>query len=133
LTLLEQWGFAAPRLLAADPRGERYGVPALLMTCLPGRPPGRTIAPAPRALEQLAAAALGLHRIPGPWSGIPGYRPYHDLRAPRPPVRSTRPELWERAFIVVAGAPPLDRAGSSPASWTGAQRRSARPAWTSAT
>lgn len=109
LILLEESGFAAPRLLAADPRGERCGVPALLMTCLSGRPPSRRAASSPRALEQLAATALTLHRIPGPWSGILGYRPYNDLHDPRPPEHSTRPDLWERAFTVVAGAPPVDR------------------------
>jgi aminoglycoside phosphotransferase (APT) family kinase protein len=109
LGLLERAGLATPRLIAADPPGERCGTPALLMTCLPGRPPSPRVRPSARSLEQLAEAAVALHRVPGPWPGIPGYRPYHDLRNPRPPRRSSRPELWERAFRVVAGAPPAHR------------------------
>ena len=109
LVLLERAGFAAPRLIAADPQGERCGTPALLMTCLAGRPASQETVCSARSLEQLASAAVALHRIPGPWPGIPGYRPYHDLRDPRPPRRSARSDLWERAFTVVAGAPPRDR------------------------
>jgi aminoglycoside phosphotransferase (APT) family kinase protein len=109
LVLLERADFAAPRLIAADPQGEHCGVPALLMTCVPGRPPSRRSVAAARSLEQLAAAALALHRIPAPWPGIPGYRPYNDLRDPRPPRHSTRPDLWERAFAIVAAAPPPQR------------------------
>src|SRR5258708_14610091 len=32
LVLLDRSGFAAPRLIAADPRGDRCGTPAILMT-----------------------------------------------------------------------------------------------------
>ncbi len=109
LVLLERAGFPAPRLLAADAGGERCGTPALLMTRLAGQSANHAPLPSARSLEQLASAALTLHRIPGPWPGIPGYQPYHDLRATTPPRRSAHPDRWKRAFTVVAGTPPPGR------------------------
>jgi aminoglycoside phosphotransferase (APT) family kinase protein len=107
LTLLERESFAAPRLLAADPRGDRCGTPALLMSHIPGEPPANLIIENESSLTQLATAILALHRIAQPWPGIPGYRPYHVLKDPRTPGRTTQPKLWERVFAELAdGAPP---------------------------
>jgi aminoglycoside phosphotransferase (APT) family kinase protein len=100
LRLLKQAGVSAPRLIAVDPAGQHCGVPALLMTRLPGKQPGRHRGP--DALRQLAEAAAALHRIPGPWDGIPAFAAYNDLSDPRPAAHSTRGHLWERAFEVVS-------------------------------
>ena len=56
----------------------------------------------------MAAAASALHRIPAPWHGIPGYRPYNDLIEPTPPELSRGPELWERAYAVVGAGQPRE-------------------------
>lgn len=102
LALLERAGFPAPRVIATDPDGARCGVPSLLETRLPGRPP----APGAADLGQLAAAAVALHRIPPPWPGIPDFEQYTALDDARPSARTTRPELWERAIAGAAAGPP---------------------------
>jgi aminoglycoside phosphotransferase (APT) family kinase protein len=109
LVLLERAGFAAPQLLAADPQGDRGGTPALLMTLLPGRAPDQDTAASTWSLEQLATAAVALHRTPRPWPGIPAYRPYNQPHEVRPPRGSTRSDLWEQAITLVAGAQPTYR------------------------
>ena len=109
LTLLERASFAAPRLIAADSRGERCEAPALLMSYLSGRHPIRSSIPSARFLEQLATTALSLHRISEPWPGIPRYRPYNELRDPRPPERTRCPDLWHQAFTRAANTRPADR------------------------
>jgi len=109
LTLLERAGVAAPRVLAADPDGAHCEAPALLVTFLPGAPPGPDADRAPDFLPQLARAAAVLHRLPPPWPGVPAYRRYNDLLDPRPPALSRRPDVWERAFEVVAAGGPAYR------------------------
>ena len=109
LGLLERAGFDAPRVVAADPRGDHCGVPSLLQTRLPGIRPSHDVIASGPYLDQVAAATLTLHRIPA-GSGVVDYRPYHDLRDPQPPERSRNPDLWRRAFERVAEGPPSHRA-----------------------
>jgi aminoglycoside phosphotransferase (APT) family kinase protein len=82
-----------PRLLAVDETGSEAGVPAVLMTELPGSvivdPPD------PEAwLDGLADTLVAIHTFemsPFPWS----YRVWQDLEQLPVPEWSTAPELWE--------------------------------------
>ncbi|MGY1456755.1 phosphotransferase family protein [Streptomyces sp. SS8] len=102
---LEGSDVPAPPLVATDPTAAECDVPALVMGFLPGGPPE----PGPKDLGRfavaLARAVRPLHSLRVP-ERIPPYRPYNDLRDPRPPQHSTRPKLWTRAFDVVGGTPP---------------------------
>jgi aminoglycoside phosphotransferase (APT) family kinase protein len=92
-----------PQVVAADPDGAICDVPALLLTRLPGRPPGLPH-DMDAFLAQLAEALPAIHAIDG--TGIPAYRRYHDPRSATPPSWSSRPALWERAIEVASGPPP---------------------------
>lgn len=95
----------APRLVAVDPHGGTAGVPAVLMTRLPGR-----IDWAPtdldRFLRALADALPAIHARPAPaGAALPAYAPY-PLEMHRPPAWAARPEAWQRGFAVLQGPPP---------------------------
>ncbi len=107
LELLATSTVPAPRLVAADPDAIVCDVPALLISRLPGRPPGLP-ADMGSFLAQLAAALRPMHAIDGhARQPVPGYRTYHDLSAASPPAWSQNPGLWERALD-------LARADSAP-------------------
>ena len=116
LELLSDTPVPAPRLVAADPEGTVWDVPTLLITRLPGSPPGlpRDMA---TFLAQLAEALPPIHAVAGPLlARIRAYRNYHDLDSAAPPPWSDRPELWERALAQARGDPPSDpMAGCRPA------------------
>jgi len=106
LELLADSPVRAPRVVAADPHGAACDVPALLITRLPGRPPGLP-SHMDDFLAQLAQRLAEIHAAGTRARGrIPGYRSYHDLRRSAPPPWSRRPELWERARERVAAEPP---------------------------
>jgi len=87
----ERFALEFPRVVAADPDGDRCGAPALLLTRLAGEPAGtapREYAAALRAVHALAPAF-------GRWA------PYYELERLRPPNA-----LWERALEVAAGPAP---------------------------
>ncbi len=92
----------SPRLLASDPTGARCGVPALLMSRLPGR-----IDLAPKDpvvwLERIAAA---LARIHDTVVDAPAYESWLELDDLVVPAWTTRPQLWRDAFELVATEPP---------------------------
>lgn len=97
---LESTDLPAPRVLAADPAGESTGVPALLMTRVPGRV---DLAPAdPRAwVRQIAGMAVRIHEldvdaVPCEWEG-------RDV--PVPPW-APRPDNWRAAAGVLRGPTP---------------------------
>jgi len=106
LELLADTPVPAPQLVAADPDGVACDVPTLLITRLPGRPPGL-----PRDMDAfllgLAQALPAIHAVSDRARGsIPAYRRYHDLRSADPPPWSRSPRLWERALERVAAEPP---------------------------
>jgi aminoglycoside phosphotransferase (APT) family kinase protein len=108
LELLAPTPVPAPALVAADPGAEACDVPALLETRLPGGPPDLGGDPGP-LVEGLAAALPPIHAVavPGAGSGpVPAYHRFYEPERLVPPAWSARPELWARAFAVVAGAPP---------------------------
>jgi aminoglycoside phosphotransferase (APT) family kinase protein len=88
-----------PELVACDATGEACGVPAILMTRLPGR-----VILLPEDMDTwlrgLADVAATLHAIAAPafpWR----YRPYNDLAALEVPDWSAQPDLWRRALAII--------------------------------
>jgi aminoglycoside phosphotransferase (APT) family kinase protein len=93
-----------PRLLAADLRGEDAGVPAILMSRLPGR-----VDWSPKNLDRwLTRLAELLPRIhaarPGP-GRLPSFVPYAQ-DSYEPPGWAHRPKVWERAVEILHGPAP---------------------------
>ncbi len=91
-----------PRLVAVDARGERVGVPAVLMTRLPGR-----VVWDPRAvnrwLRRLAAVLPAVHDADvGANDSVGQYFNYEQLSY-EPRRWATKPEVWERAVEVFHG------------------------------
>jgi len=98
LEILAQSDLPAPHLVAADPDGQACGVPALLMTSLPGR-----VDLTPHSfmdwLQQMAQPLEPLHVVPAPdfhWH----YYPYVSPLDADPPTWSNSPDLWLRAIEV---------------------------------
>lgn len=103
LTVAAGSAVAVPHLVAADPTGEECGVPAVLMTRLPGRD---VLAPADldHCLDGLVTTLHTLHEIPLADGALGPYDPWCDIT--RPPAWTRRPEIWARAIeIVQRGAP----------------------------
>ena len=97
---LESTDIPAPRVLAVDPTGESTGVPALLMTRVPGR---MDLTPTdPKAwLRQIAGMAVRIHdldvdAVPDRWK---------PREVPVPPWAS-RPADWRAAADIVRGPAP---------------------------
>lgn len=106
LRLLADSPVAAPAVVAADPDGAACDVPALLLTRLPGTPPGR-----PRDmrsfLTQLAAVLPAIHAANGRARELlPRFRTYVDLRKVEPPSWLARSPVWKRALEIAGGPPP---------------------------
>ena len=93
-----------PRLLAFDETGAACGVPAVLMTCLPG-----TVELNPPDLDgwlhELAVTLARLHRISPEGFGWT-YFTYRDVNRVQVPAWSSVPELWARALELVQGMHP---------------------------
>jgi aminoglycoside phosphotransferase (APT) family kinase protein len=109
LALLSGTPVPAPVVVAADPETAFCDVPAVLLTRLPGGPPGL-----PRDmgafLAQLAEALTEIHAVDGRARElIPAYRRYYDPRSVTPSAWSRRSRLWERAIEVASGPPPDGR------------------------
>jgi aminoglycoside phosphotransferase (APT) family kinase protein len=104
LRLVAALGLPTPRLVAVDEDGASCGVPAVLMTRVPGHTDLR-----PKDLDtylhELAAALAAIHALPADdlaWT----YFPYADLTALRVPPWARQPQLWERMIAVLAGPRP---------------------------
>jgi aminoglycoside phosphotransferase (APT) family kinase protein len=99
-------GVPTPALLAVDPAGTEAGVPAVLMSRLPGRVdwwPSDT----GRWLRRLAGILPAIHATPLPPAGLIGpFAP--DLPASyQPPPWARHPRIWERAAEVSCGPAPV--------------------------
>jgi len=97
-------GALAPELIAYDAHGDACGVPAILMTCLPG-----AVDLLPQDLDTwlfaMAKALLPIHALEiddYPWS----YAPYNDVTRLEPPGWSSHPDLWAEAIAIVNGPRP---------------------------
>lgn len=104
LTFAAQLAVPTPELLAADTRGEEAGVPAVLMSWLPGSvrwwPANHD-----RWLATLAALLPLIHAAPPPPPGIPGFTPYQQASY-QPPAWARWPRVWDRAVEICAGPLP---------------------------
>lgn len=91
-------GLPAPEPIAADADGrESGGHPAILMTCLPGRP-DLTPADPDNWLRQIAAMAARIQDVP---VAAGSFRARIDAAAPVVPASATRPAVWEAAFALL--------------------------------
>ena len=93
LTFALAHGLAVPEVVAADVTGDEVGdgVPALLMSFVPGR------AVAVPDLAALAEVAAAIHAVDP--DGFPhDYFPWYADTTVAPPPHSTRPRLWETAI-----------------------------------
>jgi aminoglycoside phosphotransferase (APT) family kinase protein len=104
LELLADTPVPAPRLLAADPEGLRCGVPALLVTFLPGSPPGAGLPP-DALVDGMAQAGDAIHAVDAA-GRVPAYRRYVAAEQLEVPAWARRPELWLRAIELAREAPP---------------------------
>lgn len=97
-------GLAIPHIVAADVTGEEIGdgVPALLMTHLPGR------AIADPGVVGLAEVAASIHAV-GAGDFAHEYFPWFADEPGPPPATARRPELWERALQLRATGVPSYR------------------------
>ena len=97
---LESTDIPAPRVIAVDPTGESTGLPALLMTRVPGRI-DLTPTDTKSWLRQIVSMAIRIHELDvaaGP------YR-WREREVPVPPWTS-RPADWRAAADVVRGPAP---------------------------
>ena len=119
LELLANAAVPAPELVAADPDGIACDVPALLLTRLPGRPPGPTSAHRQEFLAQLAGVLPAIHAVNGDARTlVPAYRTYVRLDGLTMPAWLPPTSTWQRAFELAAGRPPKPAAASSTATTT---------------
>jgi aminoglycoside phosphotransferase (APT) family kinase protein len=102
LRLAERTGVPAPALLAVDPDGAQAGVPAVLMSRLPGRVDWWP-SDLDRWLARLAGLLPRIHRVPG--GSLPRFAPYRQ-HGYRPPGWARYPGVWERAVELAHGPVP---------------------------
>ena len=105
LRLAEAADVPTPALLAVDPDGTEAGVPALLMTRLPGRVDWWP-SDLDRWLERLAGLLPRIHgtALP-PGVTLPPFAPYRQ-DSYRPPGWARYPRVWERAVEISLGPAP---------------------------
>ena len=111
LTLLADSAVPAPRLVAADPQPIVCDVTALLITRLPGHPPG-----SPKDMDvfliQLAAALPTIHAVDDRAASlIPAYRRYAEPDRLALPAWVPPSDVWERAVQVVRAPAPAGPTG----------------------
>ena len=107
LGLLADAAVPTPTLVAADPDGAACDVPALLLTRLPGRPPGPAAADHAEFLAQLAGALPAIHAVNGRARElVPAYRTYVRLSELTMPAWLPPTRTWRRAFELAAGPAP---------------------------
>ncbi|TAA66325.1 phosphotransferase family protein [Planococcus salinarum] len=94
----------SPAFIALDETGEKSGMPAVLMTKLPGT---TILQPSdmPSWLDKMAAALAGIHRQKAENFKYE-YFSYNDALKLEKPLWSKFPDDWLRAFFIVAGVRP---------------------------
>ena len=106
LRVAESVRVPTPLLLAADPAGGETGVPAVLMSRLPGRVQWWP-SDIDRWLERLAGVLPHIHAAPLPPPGVlRRFAPYPQASY-RPPGWARYPAVWERAAEISQGPAPL--------------------------
>lgn len=107
LAVAQGTGVPVPRLVATDETGDVCGVPAVLMTELPGAVDLRPV-DCSSWLQAMAEALVAIHSVDAhgfPWQ----YRPYKDLTTLEVPAWSPRPDAWARACSLVQAPAPTSR------------------------
>lgn len=102
LTFAARLAVPTPELLAADTKGDEAGVPAVLMSWLPG---SVRWAPSDRWLARLAALLPLIHAAPPPPPAIPLFAPYQQASY-QPPAWARWPGVWDRAVEICHGPLP---------------------------
>jgi aminoglycoside phosphotransferase (APT) family kinase protein len=102
LSALETTGIPAPRAVAADPDGAYAGLPALLMTRLPGRL-RLTPADPQEWTRQLADQLVAIHAVPPP-PGSAAFESWLSVEV-EPPRWSADPAPWETALAIARERP----------------------------
>ena len=104
LQLVERIATPTPHLIGVDPTGDVAGVPAVLMTELPGRPEW---AAGQRWMRQLVDVLVDIHDIdPVAAAGVRPFAVYAQSSYALPKW-ATKPAVWERAIEIFHG-PVLD-------------------------
>ena len=98
-------GVPTPDLLAVDPAGAGAGVPAVLMSRLPGRVDWWP-SDAGRWLRRLAELLPAIHAAPLPPAGRLGSFAPHPQASYQPPPWARYPWAWERAAEISHGPSP---------------------------
>ncbi len=104
LTTLAASSIPAPRLVGYDEEGTTAGLPALLMTHLPGEVWASRTSERD-TVDQLADVAARLHAT-CPAQDLPSYRPWSPPGRCAVPTTSRRPHLWEQVHALAAGVAP---------------------------
>ena len=105
LHLVERLEIPTPRLIAVDPTGSCAGLPALLMSRLPGKVDWWPT-DIERWLGGLAEVVPKIHHAPLPPPGLlPPYAPYRQSSY-QPPPWARWPRIWERAVELALGPAP---------------------------
>lgn len=107
LRLAKKSGLPVPEVIAWDVDGQQCGLPAVLMTSVPG---GVNLQPCnfDDWLKQMAAALQPLHELDAADLGWQ-YFTYNNVKTLTAPKWSAQPKLWERAIEIVNQPPPVTR------------------------
>ncbi len=94
-------------MIDADLDGADCDVPALLLTCLPGRPPTRTTMSDDRFCQDRAETLAQIHATGAEGQGhLQSYRLYYDRALAVPPRSLPKLAAWEQASGIVRATPP---------------------------
>ena len=106
LEVLRSSQVPAPAVVAADPAGERCGVPALLLTRLPGQPPRAADIDVDSFCRQLAKTLALLHDLGRACEyRVEPYRLYYDREHARLPRWMPASTVWMNAIAAVRQSP----------------------------
>lgn len=95
---------STPVLIASDETGEKCGLPAVLMSKLPGEPKLHA-ADLDTWLDQMAKTLVGIHQVEAEGFNFE-YFSYNEALRLDKPLWSKVPEEWLRAIFIVAGIRP---------------------------
>ncbi|MEO0493267.1 MAG: aminoglycoside phosphotransferase family protein [Actinomycetota bacterium] len=98
-------GLDAPRVVASDPDGERLGVPALVMTRLPGEPRPHGRPDGETWVDGLAETLIAIGEAGRPTAALPLYRSWYRAPIDVPPWTSD-PGPWRAVNEVLVVRPP---------------------------